>query len=89
MCPPRSGFYVCLRDPFLPRPTVVSCFASWEQKGLGVEDFGTLRASLEREARRHPARLVHGFEKEQAAAALSSTSTRGCSAGAAAEYERF
>jgi hypothetical protein len=45
---------------------MVACFAAWEQRGLGVEDFGTLRASLEQEARRRPARLILDFEHEQA-----------------------
>ena len=43
---------------------MVACFSAWEERGLGVEDFGPLRASLEQEARLRPKRLILSFERE-------------------------
>ena len=43
---------------------MVACFTAWEERGLGVEDFGPLRASLEQEARLRPTRLILSFERE-------------------------
>ena len=45
---------------------MLSCFSTWKRRGLGVEDFAPLRASLEQEARRRPGRLIGDFEREQA-----------------------
>ena len=43
---------------------MVACFTAWEERGMGVEDFGPLRASLEQEARLRPTRLIVSFERE-------------------------